>query len=221
MSETNDILTYCNRTIDVLQKLENNMIQLNVLKRDYESKIHYKRNRQAFLTAVIIPVFLVIYYVITSWEYHAGGQMTTFSTRIFAVIFASAMIGAFIFLTYNYLWNRDKLPFSKKVMMKKTLHDFQKKKDKVDENTRNLLSKDEIDRSIIPEEYLNIRSISLIMRYIKTGQADVIDEAIFMFELDMEKEKKRGNHYLTTEKPFLERVNDALDKKFEYELKLH
>ena len=97
--------------------------------------------------------------------------------------------------------------FSKKKILKRAEKEFDIKKEILEKEINKFLDESSLLTSEIPQEFMNYHDIYRISRYIVGNQAYSIEEAVHMYELDLEIERTTfPNKILPSRNSMIEKI---------------
>lgn len=178
---------YFLRLMDALEQIERSIFKINDLKREFEYQVNKLVNRQALIAAAVGPaLFLIIYTINGSGMFSSNilnESATIVGLRMFGVGFVTWTLGVLLDFTFKYLFYRDYLPAGRTTKRKKLAPAYKEKKQKLVESVKPVVEQ-ELVNSEIPEDYLDIPTVGMLMQYINDGRAKNLNEAVQLIQKD-------------------------------------
>jgi hypothetical protein len=172
---------YFLRLIDALESLERSIFRVNDLKREFEFEVNKLVNRQALFVALVLPIVLLVAYTINGSGMFSDNilheQADTVFIRMFGAGFIIWTFGVLLDFFFKFLFYRDYLPEGKAAKQKKILPKYEEKRKIIVADGKMALT-EEMAHSEIPEEYLNVPTIGMLMNYMNEGKAKNLAQAI-------------------------------------------
>lgn len=177
MNQQND-LYYCEEVLKLLKTLEQNKSRRVAMKTELEEQLKKTRNFHALFIGLIFALVV-------------GALFLAFGMSIAAIIggIIALFAGASV---YFLLWNKASAGGMQEKAKNKLLKETSQERMKLVEDSKRVLDDELIKNSDIPDAYLTIRVVSMLVRNLKSNQADSIKTGLAMLELDLNNGK---NHY--------------------------
>ncbi|MGM9886689.1 MAG: hypothetical protein ACI31W_05545 [Lactococcus sp.] len=158
----------CLKILSDLRTLEINSIKRNKIK---EAKI--KRWNHLLESLIAVVSLVLTYLIVTTVDLKAPS------------LFSDLMNFATIFVLINLiLIMASKIPIFAKFYPSKNGKNKENEINQIDVSSLKILNSERMKKAKIPEDYLNIQILNMLIRYFDNSQALTIDEAIAMFDDD-------------------------------------
>lgn len=172
---------YFNRLMEALEQLERSIFRINDLGRELEYQANKLVNRQALIVALILPVVLFAVYTYSGSGMFGNNVLSqhegTVAIRMFGAGFIVWTLGVALDFLFKYLFYRDYLPNGKSVHKARLLPEFEQKKSAIISEVEPVI-KENIEPLHLPEKYVDVPTVSVLMDYVNSGKAKTLEEAI-------------------------------------------
>lgn len=173
---------YFERLMDAIEKIERSIFKMNDLKREFQYEVNKLINRQALMTALVIPALFLIVYTINGSGMFSDNILNENASivglRMLGVGFITWTMGILLDFVFKYLFYRDYLPAGKTAKQQRLLPEYRKKKQKVIEDTTPILENEIIKKGDIPEKMINVPFVETLMHYLEEGRAPNLQVAV-------------------------------------------
>lgn|GEM_PF-756165 len=228
--KANNDLQYCYTALDLLEELEKKVYERNELRRQFEEKTQARRNLIIGLCSLVLPAIIWLRLFFSPdgilHQQELGNEFSDFFTRLLSL----GTVTVFLFLAGYFfglfLWDgKMLLPFRNKVE-KKFKQEMDVAVERINQGNEEILSQPVFQENRIPQKYLCIEMISILVRYFESHQASFLEMAVYMLDLDMknsphyrnilpaftlcEKEKNYLENY--EEEKYIEQIKDKYQK---------
>jgi len=180
---------YCKQVLEQLSKLEKIRAQRFELKREFDKELDKKRSIYAIIIALILPLIVLIYFFVSEYgmaSIRGGANNLVFTRTLGIFIICTFMfIGTYLFVCN--LWDKKNFLDLKAKAQKALLEKYEDKKLEINKESQAILNSDLIKNSKIPQRYLSVNMITMLMRYFNKGHASFMDSAVAMLDMDIKK----------------------------------
>ncbi|RZI49220.1 hypothetical protein [Lactococcus kimchii] len=202
---------YFIRLMDALERLERNLFKINDLKREFEYQVNKLVNRQALFTALVLPIVILTVYTLNGSGMFSKNVLhesaSVVGIRMFGAGFITWTIGVLLDFFFKYLFYRDYLPNGKTEHQKKLMPAYAQKREEIIKSVQPII-KQEIEPLNIPEEFIDVPTVSVLMNYVNEKRVDTLDEAVELFK------KENTLAYQENRQSLLERFKEAEHENF-------
>jgi len=191
--DNNQDYQYCVKVLAALNELEANRTARFESKRAFDDDMNKRRSLIAFLCACVLPLLVLGYYflseygVIRSNNLHT--DMHTLFTRTLGIVVIAAFMFIGVYVLISGMWDKGKLNALKSKTQASLLQKYEGEKEAFNQRSQEILDSEYIKNSRIPDKYLSVNMVNMLMRYFKKGHATFLQSALTMLDMDIEKSK--------------------------------
>lgn len=183
-------LDYCYASLEYLKVLEQNSYSRNEYIRDFREKINLKQSTIIGMVALIFPIILWVNFLISvkivQQNVVSKNFILDYGTNLLGLLMLSAFLFIIVFLFLKNIWQRKLFRPLAKVFEKKLKQRLMINIKPIDENSESIILLSIFQKPRIPEKYLCVEMLPLIIRFFESGQVHMMKEAIYSLELDLQ-----------------------------------
>jgi hypothetical protein len=191
----------CADALDALLRLEGNSRRRNEALRDMDRAIARQRTVITTLAALIIPLVIWAFFAVAeAGATHASSFGSGFHDtmmRAFSLIAVTVFIFLIGFFGLGRLWRSRVMAGLRGLAEQSARKRYFQERDRVDDSTRAILSEPVFIAGLIPEEFLSVQMVTLLLRYFDSGQATFMDAAVYMLKAELQHNKHYGGFGVT------------------------
>lgn len=222
VSQLND-LDYCYASWELLKDLEKNSYLRNELKRKFQAKA----NKQQFLGGAILsvtPLLIILGYLVFSNEIldtlPLRRNVSNYGLNLVSLIMVGTVLFILVYMFLGVLWNSSILSPFKEITEKNLKNKLESDIEAVDLKAESILSQSVFKEERIPKQFFCSEMLPLLIRYLESGQATIIKEAVYYLELELMNTGHYDNLIPTVtlvqrEKAYLLKKKEKLRKEIE------
>ena len=222
LTETND-LSYFNKSIHLLKSLEKVAYARNERLRIYHEKIRSIRAIVAGMLASILSTAIWI-FIMLSLELSYFDLQTTgkFVTRLVALLLTITLLIILPYLCLYKMWRHPLFRSFTSILEKKVLKQLFTDIEKIDEKAYQIVSQPAFRNPRVPDHYLTVEHLIKLEKYMASGEAKTISEALDYLKNELETKIYFSNletyqTLLQREKNYLKNVNQNLINRIKKE----
>lgn len=179
-------LDYCYTAKLLLEQLEKIAYARNDQLRLFKEKVQARQAMIAGTLSLILPIIVWCYLLMFNSQIFEKGTFATFGTRIIGLTMVTALLYIIPYLILNAMWRRRSLLIIRKLFentLKTTaLHEIQV----IDDQAQDIITKPVFTEPRLSDTYLTVDMLTLLIRYLESGQASFMKEAVYHLTLELE-----------------------------------
>lgn len=217
-------LDYCYVSWELLQELEKNAFSRNECIRAFKKESNDRQSLITSVVALILPIILLGSIVFSnraaSLMYGSTGTTENIWTRVVGLLMLSAFLFLIVYMLSKELSKYKAFRPIKKLINQDLEANLRLEVDAIDQRASKIVNDSILKDSKIPEKFLSSEFLLVIIKYMESGQASFIKEAVYALRLDLKNTGYYANIFpketlLQLEKKYLLNRNDNLAQKIE------
>lgn len=217
-------LDYCYVSWELLQELEKNTFSRNECIRAFKKESNDRQSLIISVVALILPMILLGSIVFSnhaaSLMYGSTGTTENIWTRVVGLLMLSAFLFLIVYMLSKELSKYKVFRPIKKIINQDLEANLRLEVDAIDQKASKIVNDSILKDSKIPEKFLSSEFLLVIIKYMESGQASFIKEAVYALQLDLNNTGYYANilpkeTLLQLEKKYLLNRNDNLAQKIE------
>ena len=185
MEKLND-LDYCYASIVLLEELEKVSYARNERLRQFHEKVHARQSFIAAALALILPVIVWIYLLTSKVSIFAAKTFAVLGPRIVGVLMITALLFLIPYLFLHMVWCQPFLRSFRRIFEKVIRTHLIGDVKEIDAKASAIVTKPVFIEPRVPESYLTVEFLTLLVRYFECGQATFMREALYELKLELE-----------------------------------
>jgi hypothetical protein len=203
----------------LLTELEKCAYDRNQAIRDFQARASSKQSKISAGLALVAPAILWSYLLIfgtKSGFLAAGNGFQANGTRLIGLFTVTIFVFLIVFMMVRSLWTKSIFRPIKKTAERKNKARLKAEVKAINAKSRHIVESRAFPESRIPEDFLSAEILPLLIRYLESGQATTLKEAVYSLKLEFQNAKKHANlllneSLLKKERKFLENEDQSLE----------
>ena len=180
---------YCAEALDALARLEKVSRRRNEARRDLERAVAHRRTRWAGLIALVLPVLVGVYFLLTQLGiFHADGAFVgagRLMTRAFGLVTILVLLYLVGFFLVGALWPTRVMRPLREADERRLRSRYLAERAQIDGDAERILAEPVLAEGRIPEKYLAPNLLTVLLRLFDSGQATFLDAAVYMLDMEI------------------------------------
>lgn len=185
LGKLND-LDYCYASIVLLEELEKVSYARNERLRQFHEKVHARQSFVAAALAMILPVIVWIYLLTSKVSIFNAKTFAILGPRVVGVFMITALLFLIPYLFLHMVWCQPFLRSFRRlfesVLRANLINDVKQ----IDAKANDIVTKDVFKEERVPECYLSVEYLTLLVRYFECGQSTFMKEALYQLKMELQ-----------------------------------
>jgi hypothetical protein len=185
LGKLND-LDYCYASIVLLEELEKVSYARNQRLRQFHEKVHARQAIVAAALALILPVIVWVYLLTAKVSIFDVKTFAFLGPRVVGVLMITALLFLIPYLFLHMVWCQPFLRSFRRIFETVLRAHLISDVKVIDDKATNIVTKDVFLEERVPESYLTVEFLTLLVRYFECGQATFMKEALYELKMELE-----------------------------------
>ncbi|GAB2022626.1 hypothetical protein RyT2_17000 [Pseudolactococcus yaeyamensis] len=179
-------LDYCYASIVLLEDLEKVSYARNERLRLFHEKARARRSVIVGALSAILPVVVWLYLLTSKVSIFNHQTFAIFGTRLIGLVMVTALLFILPYLFMHMICSRPFFRSFRRLFEKKLISSLSVDIKAIDAQATEIISKPILLEPRVPEAYLSVEFLTLLVRYFECGQASFMKEALYELKLELE-----------------------------------